>query len=104
MTYPLLAERIRATSSAPIFVAVFDALAPPLPAQADDKLVAETFQNEVCDVAAIFSRLSGTATRFCDLIDDELTLPLVQLGIAVAPRLRSSVGCGNHEGMTALDV
>jgi hypothetical protein len=31
------------------------------PAQAEDRPIAETFQHDVCDVAAIFSRLSGTA-------------------------------------------
>src|ERR1700722_19030200 len=31
-----------------------------LPARAEDKAVGETFQHEVCDVGAIFSRLSGT--------------------------------------------
>ena len=44
-------------------VAACGAFAALLPARAGDKPVAETFQHEVCDVAAIFSRLSGTATN-----------------------------------------
>ncbi len=43
-------------------LAAFGALAVPLAVQAENTPVAETFQHEVCDVAAIFWRLSGTAT------------------------------------------
>jgi hypothetical protein len=39
------------------------ALAVSLPSQAEDKSGAEAFQHNVCDVAAIFSRLSGRATN-----------------------------------------
>jgi hypothetical protein len=44
-------------------VAAFGALAVSLPSQAEDKSGAEAFQHNVCDVAAIFSRLSGRATN-----------------------------------------
>ena len=44
-------------------LAAFGALAAPPAARAEDKPVAETFQHDVCDVAAIFSRLSGTAVN-----------------------------------------
>jgi hypothetical protein len=44
-------------------------------AGAKDKPATETFQHDVCDVAAIFSRLSGTATNGTELFSPTTTEP-----------------------------
>jgi hypothetical protein len=52
-----------ATAWVSVTLAVVAGCLPAALALAEDKPVVETFQHDVCDVAAIFSRLSGTATN-----------------------------------------
>jgi hypothetical protein len=52
-----------ATACVSVALAVVAGYLPAALALAEDKPVVETFQHDVCDVAAIFSHLSGTATN-----------------------------------------